>query len=104
MGHAAGRREAPSAQCLPNNNHNEVNHMDIKDALFFDKMLTPKIITIVYWIGLAVLILGAVVAIFTGEFLIGLGMLFSVLFARIWCELMIVAFKMNEALQVLKSR
>jgi hypothetical protein len=78
--------------------------VDIKDALFFDKMLTPKIITIVYWIVLAVLILGAVVAIVSGEFLVGLGMLFSVLFARIWCELMIVAFKMNEALQVLRDK
>lgn len=83
----------------------------MNDILSFDKMLTPKIITFVYWL----MLLGAVVfglsSMFgyTGftieKFFMGIlyiaGMAIG---ARIWCELLIVLFKMNEALQEMKSK
>ncbi len=84
----------------------------MKDVLFFEKMITPKIITFVYWL----LLLGAVVAAlgtmfggyggFTlGKFLLGIVCAVSgAVGARIWCELLIVLFKMNEALQEIKKK
>ncbi|NCC24675.1 MAG: DUF4282 domain-containing protein [Deltaproteobacteria bacterium] len=82
----------------------------MRDLLFFDKMLTPKIITIVYWLILLGVALGALTTIFGGGFTIGkffmglIGAAFGALFARIWCELMIVLFKMNEALQEIRNK
>jgi uncharacterized membrane protein (DUF373 family) len=79
--------------------------MEIRDVLFFDKMLTPKIIVIVYWLALAGAVLGGLFTMFSGSFLTGLFTIVAgVLFARIWCELLIVLFKMNEALQSLRNR
>jgi len=77
----------------------------MKDLLFFEKLLTPKFITIIYWLMLAGIVIGGLYRIFGGydgfsvsKFFIGL--VFIVLGAigvRVWCELLIVLFKMNEA-------
>lgn len=85
--------------------------------LYFDSMVTPKIINFVYWI---VLILGlgfGILALFksryyysfslleglteTGKIL--LYMLAGVLAVRIFCELLIVIFKINENLNDLNN-
>ena len=84
----------------------------MKDFLYFDKMLTPKLITFVYWLLLLVSVLGGIGSMFIGYggFSIGkflLGVFYAgcgALAARIWCELLIVAFKMNEALQVIRNK
>ncbi len=84
----------------------------MKDVLFFDKMLTPKIITFVYWLLLLGAVVGGIGSIFGGYggFSIGkffMGILYiagGAIGARIWCELLIVLFKMNEALQELRRR
>jgi hypothetical protein len=79
--------------------------MEPKDVLFFDKMLTPTIIVVVYWLILAAAVVGGLVTMFTSSFLTGLlALIGGVLFGRIWCELLIVLFKMNDALQTLKNR
>lgn len=79
--------------------------MDPKSVLFFDNMLTPKIITFVYWLLLIGCVIGGLVAMFTTSFLAGLfGIIGGLLFARIWCELLIVLFKMNDALQAIKNK
>lgn len=79
--------------------------MDAKSVFFFDTMLTPKIITFVYWLLLLGCIVGGLVTMFTTSFFGGLfGMAGGLLFSRIWCELLIVLFKMNDALQVIKNR
>jgi len=79
--------------------------MEPRDVLFFDKMLTPKIITLVYWLALIGSVIAGLGSIFTGAFLRGLAILIGgVLLARIYCELLIVLFKMNEALQVIRSK
>lgn len=84
----------------------------MNDILSFDKMLTPKIITFVYWILLLGAVVGGLGSMFGGiggfsikQFFMGL--FFAVggaVLARIWCELMIVAFKMNEALQEIRQK
>jgi len=79
--------------------------MQARDVLFFDKMLTPQLITLIYWILLVGSVLGGLVAMFTQSFLGGLlTIVFGALFSRIWCELLIVLFKMNDALQVIKEK
>lgn len=77
--------------------------MEPRDVLVFDKMLTPQVITIVYWILLVVVVFGGIGAMFTQSFIAGLVYLvIGLVFARIWCELLIVLFKMNDALQAIK--
>lgn len=80
----------------------------MKNILFFDSMLTPKIITFVYWILLFLVVIGGLSSMFSGSFI---GFLLGILYmvggavaARIWCELLIVLFKMNEALQEISKK
>jgi len=87
----------------------------IQQFISFDKMITPTIIKILFWIGVALSGLFAIILIF-----IGCGQMFSgfgdsfigfltvisglasfvvgTLMSRIYCELLIVVFKMQEAL------
>ncbi len=80
----------------------------MKSIFFFDSMLTPKIITVVYWILLAVAVfsgLGAMFSDYGGGFLVGLGILIGgAVGARIWCELLIVLFKINSNLQKIAEK
>jgi hypothetical protein len=77
----------------------------MKSLFFFDKMITPKIITFIYWILLVAVVIGGIVNMFSGRFFMGLlGIPLGALFARIWCELLIVMFKMNEALQAMRPK
>lgn len=84
----------------------------MKDVLFFNNMLTPKIITFVYWLLLLSAVIGGITTMFSGYegFTFGsflTGIFFAVagaIGARIWCELLIVLFKMNEALQELRKK
>lgn len=84
----------------------------MRDVLFFDNMLTPKIITIVYWLLLLAAVVGGLGSMFGGYSGFTVGKFFMGLFyvaggaiaARIWCELLIVMFKMNEALQEMRHK
>ena len=84
----------------------------MNDILNFDKMLTPKIITVVYWIMLLGVAIGGLGSMFAGPGGFSISSLFmGVVYAvggavavRIWCELLIVAFKMNEALQEIRHK
>ncbi len=82
----------------------------MKDLLFFEKMLVPKVITFVYWLLLLAAVVSGLTTMFVGGFSIGkffMGILFAVggaIGARIWCELLIVLFKMNEALQEIRNK
>lgn len=84
----------------------------MKDVLFFENMLTPKIITLVYWLLLLAAIVGGIGSMFGGYegFTFGkfiMGIVYAVggaLAARIWCELLIVLFKMNDALQEIRKK
>jgi len=84
----------------------------MKSILFFDNMLTPKIINFVYWLLLLSVIVGGLGSMFGGYggFTVGklfMGLLYVVggaIAVRIWCELLIVLFKMNEALQALRQK
>lgn len=90
----------------------------MRDLFRFDAMVTPKIITFLYWLmlagaavfGLAVLVKGFGTMRYSG--FAGFGMIVAApilavlwaLLARIYCEIMIVLFKINEALQDIRSK
>lgn len=80
----------------------------MKDLLFFDKMVTPKIINFVYWLMLASSIvtgLGTMFSHYGGGFIAGVIILISgAIGARIFCELLIVLFKINENLQKIADK
>lgn len=80
----------------------------MKDVFFFDSMLTPKIITFVYWLMLLGSVGSGLMTMFGGyqtEFLNGLLMIVGgVIGSRIWCELLIVLFKIHENLQKIANK
>jgi xanthine/uracil permease len=80
----------------------------MKAIFFFDSMLTPKIITFIYWIMLlSSLVLGisTMFARYNGGFLSGLGiMIGGAIGSRIWCELLIVLFKIHDNLQKIANK
>lgn len=84
----------------------------MKDVFFFDAMLTPKIITFVYWLLLLFAVLSGLGAMFGGfggvtfsKFLMGLVIIVGGgVGARIWCELLIVLFKIHENIKKLAEK
>lgn len=69
----------------------------MRDFLFLDVMLTPKIITFIYWLWVVVAIIAGFGLIFTGSFISGISTLLGgIVGARIASELLIVVFKIHE--------
>ncbi len=84
----------------------------MKDFLTFRKMITPMVIQIIFWIGIAACIImglsgiigGAIMRGGAGAVLIGLfTLLIGPLMVRIYCELLIIFFRMNESLDEIKN-
>jgi hypothetical protein len=80
--------------------------MDWKKLFFFEDMLTPKIITFVYWLALFGVLIGGIGSMFMmgrlsfSGFVTGLAIIIGGgIGVRIWCELLIVLFKINENIQ-----
>jgi len=94
--------------------------MKTRSFLNFDKMITPTIIKILFYLGLAMAILGGVVVFFGGIItafqsdsfgaafggIIGgpLVTFFGVLLTRIYAELLIVVFQIHENLVAIKHK
>jgi hypothetical protein len=87
--------------------------MSVRDVLYFDSMLTPKVVTLVYWLLLlAALVAGIGSMFYTGFQYMSFGTFARALIitlggaigARIWCELMIVLSKLNENIQRLANQ
>lgn len=77
----------------------------LRDILLFENMLTPKVITVLYWVGLLGILIAGVVAMFAANFFAGLvTILAGAVGWRIWCELIIVLFKINSNLQRLADK
>ena len=75
-------------------------------------MLTPKIITLVYWLLLLAAVVSGISTMFAGyggftfgKFISGIAIgVGGAIGARIWCELMIVLFKIHGNLQKLSEK
>ncbi|GGJ89967.1 hypothetical protein GCM10007063_10770 [Lentibacillus kapialis] len=85
----------------------------MNEFLSFDKMLTPTIIKIVFWIGIVFSVLSGLGMMVTGAnsvvgggFQVIMGLLIIIvgpLLTRVYCELLIIFFKMHESLQEIKK-
>ncbi|MDD2522583.1 MAG: DUF4282 domain-containing protein [Anaerolineaceae bacterium] len=94
--------------------------MNIRDLGNFDKMITPVIIKILFYIGVALAVIGGLIAFFGGIFsafqqgsigpaiggLIGgpLVIILGILLARVYAELLIVVFQIHQNLVAIKKK
>ncbi len=76
----------------------------MKDFLTFKKMITPMIIQILFWIGVAAVVIGGFVSMFSGSFWQGLlAIIIGPIFVRLFTELLIVTFSINDSLRIIKN-
>ena len=77
----------------------------MKDFLNFKMFITPVIIQILFWIGIFGCVIAGLVGIFTTSVIMGLVILIlGPVFVRIYCELLILIFKINERLTSLDNK
>ena len=85
---------------------------DIMEFLTFRKMITPVIIQVVFWVGVVISIILGLLSIAAGMSRFGSGALVIVgllyifigpVVVRIYCELLILFFRMNESLSEIKN-
>ena len=77
----------------------------MRSILFFDTMVMPKIITFIYWLILIGNFIGGIGMMIGGSVLSGIGIwVIGSVGARLWCELMIVLFKINENIQKIADK
>ncbi len=92
-----------------------------KSIFFFDKMITPHIVTFIYWLLLAGVVVAGIMTMFMDVMhhgiqfrYMGFPTIISILsgllqiiiggtFVRLWSEFMMVFFKINENLQFLRE-
>ena len=85
------------------------------DLLMFRRMIAPWVIMVLFWVGVLGSVVGGLIIIGSGFMsgnvmgvLLGLvgGLIYmpvGILFVRLYCELMIVIFRMNETLTDIKN-
>ena len=72
----------------------------MNEFLTFRKMITPTIIQALFWVGVLGCVIGAIGNFGQKMILSGIVMLIlGPIMVRVYCELLIVAFKMLESLQ-----
>ncbi len=77
----------------------------MRDLLYLDNMLVPKVITFFYWVLLLVAAVSGIGTMVAGGFITGLMVIAGGMFAaRVWSELIVVLFKINEALQEIRKK
>lgn len=93
----------------------------LKKFISFENMITPTIIKILFWVGIGVSGISAIITFFTGiammfdryssgfgGFIIMLSSIIvfalGILFSRIYCELLIVIFKIHESLASINNK
>lgn len=72
--------------------------MDINSWLFFDKMITPRIIRIVYWVLLFLTILSGILGVFINPVSIIITVI-SIIILRISCEVVILMFNIYKQIK-----
>jgi hypothetical protein len=73
----------------------------------FDRLITPTFIKIIFWVGLVLTVLGGLAVLIAangGVKIIGLiYLVVGPILWRIYCEILIVVFKMNESLIAIRD-
>lgn len=77
----------------------------LKEVTSFNTMITPVIIKIVFWIGVIGCVIGGIGMFFNGSGVVGglLCILLGPLVVRVYCELIIVIFKIFQALKQIEN-
>jgi hypothetical protein len=76
----------------------------MSELFSFRKMITPTVIQIIFWILIAVNVIAAIALIARGSALIGLiWLVVGPLIVRVYCEILIVVFRMHEALETISQ-
>lgn len=74
------------------------------DFLTFRRMLTPIIIQLFFWAAVGVCIIGGVYNVWHKAYVHGLHVfIVGPIIARVFCEFLMVFFRINETLNALKS-
>ncbi|OXL19697.1 DUF4282 domain-containing protein [Psychrobacter sp. DAB_AL32B] len=81
----------------------------MNSLLSFESFITPKVITILYWLILFAVFVGGVSVMFSGMgaagFFAGLFvMIIGGISTRIYCELIMVIFRNNEYLKIISKK
>ncbi len=78
----------------------------MEDFLRFRQMLTPVLIEVIFWAGVVVSILTGLGFLLKGGLGAVLGLIYifiGPLVIRVWCELIIVIFRINETLTDIRN-
>jgi hypothetical protein len=74
------------------------------DFLLFRKMLTPILLQFLFWISVVVLVVAGIVNIYHHAIVHGLQIIIlGPIVVRIFCEFLIIFFKMNDTLLAIKN-
>lgn len=81
--------------------------VELKNVLFFEEMLTPRLVTVFYWLALVIdFVIGLGLMLHGGVYLL-LGpveIIIGMVFTRIFFELMILAFRIYEELKEINAK
>lgn len=80
----------------------------MSDWLTFEKMITPVLIQIIFWIAVVLIVLVGIVGLFTaGSFFDVIRSLLTIVLGpivvRVYCELIIVFFRINDHLREIRD-
>jgi len=82
----------------------KLDNLDKQYIFYLEEMVTPKLLTIFYWILLFAFITKGIGDIFEGDFWRGLvWVVGGSLASRVACELVVVLFRINETLHVISD-
>jgi Domain of unknown function (DUF4282) len=76
------------------------------DFLRFETMITPLVIQIIFWIAVVVAVLMGIVTMTRGGWAVLIGFLiiiFGPLGARIYCEILIIFFRINDHIRAVEQ-
>lgn len=83
----------------------------MNEYLSFRRFITPTIIQVIFWVGIAGIVLWSLLMMLrgvdfgSGTLVLGglLYLLFGSLFWRIWCELMLIIFRIHDELHLMRT-
>ncbi|MFW5923082.1 MAG: DUF4282 domain-containing protein [Planctomycetota bacterium] len=76
----------------------------MKDFLLFKKMITPVFIQVAFWIGVVACLISGIVLLRENPMGGILIILLGPIGVRIYCEIIILAFSINDTLTEIKNR
>ena len=75
------------------------------DFLRFETMITPVVIQVIFWIAVIVAIISGIITMTHGGWSVLVGFLILILgplLARIYCEILIIFFRINDHLRAIQ--